>query len=419
MMIAARNGFAVRSKIDTVAICESATPFTDLRDVLPRFKNNVDLARKTLVYQGQDANNKPIGILIPDTWTASNGATVYDDPIMCVDVKMYEDENGVQHLGAKLQRVYACAEAVQFDAAETVVECDSSTETVAEANMGYYGWAKVYDPTAAYAVNSYCSYNGAAYKCTSAIATGGEAWNPDHWTAQATVVKSALVLLSSLTTGDPLPYSEYMSIQKNGLKDSSKNIFAYGDNNWARSGLRQYFNSSANAGAWWASTHTGDVAPSRLNSVRGYMAGCSANLLAALSDGNGGYKKVMVDCGGNNYQDASVASRVADTFFLSSRTEMDGSSMSNDGTVDVYWKWAAKAANGGVDVNPSDYTTILSNLRVTKSVTAKTGSAVIARLRSAVRGASYYAWYVGTAGKLNSGTASYASAGAPACVIYK
>ena len=409
------------ANIDTVAICESATPFTDLRDTLALFGMNAEAARNALVYQGQDTTTgKPIGILIPDTWTASNGATVYDDPIMCVDVKMYEDENGVQHLGAKMQRVYACAEAVQFDAAETVVECDNSTETVAEANMGYYGWAKVYDPTAAYAVNSYCSYNGAAYKCTTAIPAGGEAWNPDHWTAQATVVKSALILLSSLTTGDPLPYSDYLSIQKNSLKDSSKNIFAYGDNNWARSGQRQYFNSSAAAGAWWISTHTGDVAPSNHNSVRGYMAGCSANLLAALSDGNGGYKKVMVDCGGNNYQDASVASRVADTFFLSSRTEMDGSPMSNDGTVDVYWKWAAKAANGGVDVNPSDNTTILNNLRVTKSVTAKTGSAVVARLRSANRGTSCYAWVVFTAGALNDYgyVASYAFAGAPACVIY-
>lgn len=410
------------ANIDTVAICESSTPFTDLRDTLALFGTNAEAARNALVYQGQDTTTgKPIGILIPDTWTASNGTTVYDDPIMCVDAKMYEDENGVQHLGAKLQRVYACAEAGQFDAAETVVECDSSTETVAEANMGYYGWAKVYDPTAAYAVGSFCSYNGAAYKCKTAIPAGGEPWNPDHWFAFTGIDKAALVSLSSLTTGDPLPYSDYLSIKKNGLKDSSIGIFTYGDNNWARSGQRQYFNRSDAPGAWWISTHTGDVAPSNHNNVRGYMAGCSADLLAALSDGNGGYKKVMVDCGGSSYQDAGVASRVADTFFLSSRTEMYGSAMSNDGTVDVYWKWAAKAANGGTDVNPSNNTTILNNLRATKSVKEKTGSAVSTRLRSAARDSSNLTWNVYAAGDLNYGGLSFTSnavAGAPACVIY-
>lgn len=403
--------------IDTVAICESSTPFTDLRDTLALFGTNAEAARNALVYQGTNSETgKPIGILIPDTWTASNGSTVYDDPIMCVDVKMYEDENGVQHLGAKLQRQYACAEAVQFDAAETTVTCDSSTETTAVADMAYYGWAAVYDSTKTYALNTYCSYSGAAYKCTTAIESA-EAWNPDHWTAQATIVRSALVLLS-LNTGDALPYSNYLSIEKNALKDSSKNIFSYGDNNWARSGQRQYFNSSAAAGAWWVSTHVGDVAPSQHGTVRGYMAGCSANLLAALSDGNGGYKKVMVDCGGNSYQDGGVASRVADTIFLSSRTEMYGSSMTNDGTADAYWGLAAKAANNGTAVSPNDNNGILNALRVTKSVTSKTGNAVYARLRSANRGYSYYAWHVTTSGNLNYYYASHAYAGAPACVIY-
>ena len=410
--------------IDTVAICESATPFTDLKDTLLLFGSNVEAARSALVYQGtNDQTGKPIGILIPDTWTATNGTTVYDDPIMCVDVKMYEDENGVQHLGAKLQRVYACAEAVAFDAAETVVQCDSTTEAVVEENMGYYGWAPVYDATKAYAVNDYCSYGGAAYKCTTAIASGGEAWNPDHWTAQTSVVKSALVLLNpwngtGLADGDTLPYSDYLSIHKNTLKDSSKNIFSFGYNNWAESGNRQYYNSEAGVNAWWTAQHVGDVAPGKLTTVRGYMAGLSANLKLALSDGNGGYKKVKIESGKNSITDRDVASVTYDTIFLSSRTEEYGTAMTNDGTADAYWKMAADKALAPSTSSPNDNNATLNALRVTRSVTNKTGSSVGVRLRSASRGNSYYTWYVDASGGLYASNAYYDLAGAPACVIY-
>lgn len=47
-------------------------------------------------------------------------------------------------------------------------------------------WANTadeYDATAAYAVGDYCLYEGDLYKCNTAIATGGEAWNSTHWTA--------------------------------------------------------------------------------------------------------------------------------------------------------------------------------------------------------------------------------------------
>lgn len=39
-----------------------------------------------------------------------------------------------------------------------------------------------YDPTAAYAVRDLCIHDNKLMKCTTAIATGGEAWNDAHWT---------------------------------------------------------------------------------------------------------------------------------------------------------------------------------------------------------------------------------------------
>ena len=38
-----------------------------------------------------------------------------------------------------------------------------------------------YDPSGSYAVGNYCIYEGSLYKNTTAIAEGGEAWNPEHW----------------------------------------------------------------------------------------------------------------------------------------------------------------------------------------------------------------------------------------------
>ena len=40
-----------------------------------------------------------------------------------------------------------------------------------------------YSQTSEYAVDDLTRYGGTIYKCTTAIGEGGEAWNPDHWTA--------------------------------------------------------------------------------------------------------------------------------------------------------------------------------------------------------------------------------------------
>ena len=42
--------------------------------------------------------------------------------------------------------------------------------------------ADEYDSTSAYAVGDFCIKDGLFYKCNTAIATGGEAWNSAHWT---------------------------------------------------------------------------------------------------------------------------------------------------------------------------------------------------------------------------------------------
>lgn len=68
--------------------------------------------------------------------------------------------------------------------------------------------APEYDATSTYEIGDYCIYSGMLYKCNTAIATGGEAWNAAHWTQ----VSVSSELHNSLT----------------GL-----NIMSYGNSTWA------------------------------------------------------------------------------------------------------------------------------------------------------------------------------------------
>ena len=63
---------------------------------------------------------------------------------------------------------------------------------------------------------------------------------------------------------------------------SDSNIQKYGWNRWSYSGIRQWLNSNANKGSWWTSTHTGDVAPTQLSSVNGFMKGLPIDFLNML-----------------------------------------------------------------------------------------------------------------------------------------
>lgn len=51
----------------------------------------------------------------------------------------------------------------------------------AEAGRLRANFAGTYSTSSAYAVGSYCIYQGDLYRCTTAISSSGEAWNASHW----------------------------------------------------------------------------------------------------------------------------------------------------------------------------------------------------------------------------------------------
>lgn len=73
---------------------------------------------------------------------------------------------------------------------------DQQIASIAGAMLfkGTIGDAEAYSSSSAYAVGDYCTYTSDSatnlYRCTSAIAEGGETWNADHWTQVDRTVSS-------------------------------------------------------------------------------------------------------------------------------------------------------------------------------------------------------------------------------------
>lgn len=285
-------------------------------------------------------------IEIADIWK-DDGDNPIEDPMIIVDVKAWETIDGEIKVGAKLQRKYATLKAIQFDAPEQEV----ATEEFAEQGVYYIG-------------------------------------------------KNSANALSKLNlkTGDAVPYDSYVTIYRNKYNDTS--IVTNGHNRYEYSAWRQYLNSSAPLGEWWRRMHAGQMPPAGAD-TRGYMAGCSEALLAAI-------KRVKITTYAASL-DGNDVYGLFDYFHLSSGTEFNGAVNTNEGTVDKYW---IDRMGGLVESNAA-----IAG-RIIRKVTAKTGGGVNVWSRSAARSVSSYVWYVNAAGQLSTNYASNQYAGCPACVIF-
>lgn len=286
------------------------------------------------------------------------------DPMVCTDIQEVEDADGGKHLGAVMMRLYGTRYDIVFDAANQEV----ATEETAQAGVYYYGLA-----------------------------------------AGQTSVTAANLTLLNLAEGAPIPYGDYSKVFKNAYRDTTKNILLYGHNRYETSAYRQYLNSDADKGQYWHQVHIGQVRPSSYN-YHGYMAGCSADLLAAAKP----VKRVVM---ANTVCDGGATYEVCDKFFLPTVRDFFGTDNADE-TYQQFEYWLKII--GDNSVFPSNNNDAINPFRQIRRLSAKTGSAVALRLRSAGRGYSYIVWYVNTSGYLtgNSGGATFAYASVPACVIY-
>lgn len=350
----------------------------------------------------EEAKRLFLGKEFEDTYTRFDGVQ-YSNPMVVVDAREYEDGDGCKHLGLVLQRKYASYNDIVFDAPEHEV----ATEETAIDGLYYYGWTvPEYDASKTYNSGVRAKFNGKIYSARVKISTP-EPWNTEHWTE--TTIPNDIAQLSwiSLLAGDTVPYDSYDMIFHNAVKDTTKNILVNGYNRWKDSAFRQYLNSDKNAGEWWEPQHEGDSQPSSATAYRGYLAGCSAALLAAI-------KPVKTTTWANTTTDGGVKDYTIDKFFLPSGIEMFGE-VNRDGTTEVegllspYWK----EVTGYESPNNAAKPTRIQYRENNHS------SASVVWLRSPYRGTSYRVWLVYTSGQLNNYDSAYSAyACVPACVIY-
>ena len=456
-----------------------------------------------------------IGVELPDVWTKDNGTDTVDDPLIVVDFGEQVGEDNEPFVGATLMRKWATVNSIQFDnrnqevAAETTAQSglyyygwaapySSSSAYAKDTNFCTYDnrlwkcataiaaggeewnaahWTAVgwltnsitttssqilpFDETANYEAGSLCLYTDVErgftgiYKCANAVEAGE--WDETEWAIQVFDIAEASLAKQSLATGAALPtgYAALFRTSLNAGGTYVQNAIRYGHNNYGTSAYRQYLNSAAGVGEWWEQKHAGQVAPYNpgTTTVRGYMAGCSEELLGLV-------KKVKVPCYANgNTDSAQGAYTTLDKFFLPSGTNMCGSVNANEGRVFPYmvdyivealvdagktveeYNSAAVSEVGKIYVNrisglfyvsngSGGYTNVTNDDRTNTTTggliasnrrrfsVTNHSSAVNARLRSAYRGHSGYAWNVNSFGNLNgSGHAYTAYVSVPACVI--
>lgn len=384
-----------------------------------------------------------VGIEISDTWTDTDGITVYQDPMIVVDVQPVKDAYGDEHLAAILMRKYATKYDIQFDGAESQAE-GYATEETAIAGRYYWGYGATYSQKT-YAVNAYCGYNGGIFQCTTAV-SAAEEFDPAKWSLKDAVYYSAektyavgdyaktggkiyqcatavetpedfdeskwtyiqnsayqanALVYVSYNAGATINYAAYAALYHTDVSSSNKDYFQYGYNNWEYSAIRQYLNSAGGIGEWWNPAHVGDCPPSQRNAVKGYKAGCSAALLEYA-------KPVQVPV----YPWNKTGEYTVDQIWLPSVTQMFGATNDNEGYAFKKVQDNCNSISGWTTANNGN-----TSARIYRRVSA-TGSAATLWLRSANRGYSSSVWYVGASGVIGSSGAHSSYAGAPACAIY-
>lgn len=379
-----------------------ATPVATLREI------------HEIVRQGEAPNVFSYGDQIMLNY--NDGTNDYVLPWDIVAFGNYELEDGETRPGMVVQSHYAM-QGVQFDASEAIYVASSAMP------------AGTYNFTIGTNWGTHC-VAGKIYQFTTMkeIPAGGQVvvgrnnqiytWGapdnaPSTWKVHTFASNSATTPLdtnlevtegsSGTSLGSIASNTKYSTSGVNNLQRAG-----YGYNRWSQSANRQFYNSSAAAGAWWAPQNPFDRAPEQLETVRGFMAGFDEDFLNII-------KPVKVTTALNTVSDSDIGASEStyDTFFLPSLEQeyIVPQLAGVEGDFFPYWKerlgLTSPQAQGSAGTNAR---------HIRYAYNAKT-SAQRCRLRSVYRGGAGNTWYVHTAGFADSSLATNAFRGCPACVI--
>ena len=332
------------NRIDLLEKIETAREFTpaQLQEIAAR---------------GLAAEYFSIGDIIYIDWTDKKPTTpvTYKVPHVVVHIGDVYDANNVKHEGALwLMWMYATPQAIPFDAAEAIVETESTFQS------GYYYYTK----------------------------------NADNSFTEQTV-----------TAGNTIPSgATYYKHVRTGMAARLR----YGSNDWSESAYRQWLNSAGGKGGWWTAQHESDVAPSEATNTPGFLTGYSDDWLAI-------FKPVKVVTALNTACDEGRDVITYDKFFLPSLEQMYGEPQKAD-VEGAYWEYWKEET--GYDAPTNGSASNVVDARKIPSISAPDGASFIVRLRSAYRSATTSVWYVYTAGYINLSAATTSYRAQPACVIY-
>lgn len=189
---------------------------------------------------------------------------------------------------------------------------------------------------------------------------------------------------------------------RNGNLNSTQEM-AYGWNRWKMSAIRQYLNSDAGVGAWWAAQDEWDIAPDELKTKAGFLSGVPQEIINAM-------KPVKVATYTNTVQDGGEADVTYDKVFLLSLEEIYVSpQIKGEGEYHEYWKQKSGSTTPlqQYGTYPKMITYAVENHVSPQNV----------RLRSATRGGANNTWYVYASGTVSYSSAIWASRFSPAWVI--
>lgn len=238
--------------------------------------------------------------------------------------------------------------------------------------------------------------------------TNGRAWNVY---AKGSTTSKQSGTTSKGTDGTSLGTIGAVNANRTNGQLNGISRVVYGSGRWSTSAQRQYLNSTASAGNWWTAQHGWDRPPAAAATLRGFLAGCSAEFLSIL-------EPVEVVTALDSQGDYTETTETTlDRIFLPSLQEMyiNPQLAGVEGEDWDYFKDLAEEA--GLSGKFAQYDTY--PILITYNAAAQ-NSPVNVRVRSCPRGNASNTWHVGAIGNVNYYYTAYnAVRGCPACKIKK
>ena len=362
-------------------------------------------ALKKLIDDDLAPSQYPVGSQFYDTWAKTDQV----DLTVPWDVVHYNSAGDMF-----LKWHYAYPDGVPFDAPEAIFYAGSGGLAAGTYHIPIgiaYGTGWTVGKSIQFTLNSAMDEGDQLFiNCGTDNAndpTNGRTWNV--YAAGSTVSKDTGTT-SNGTSGTSLGTIGNVNAHRTNGQLNAISRVVYGSGRWKESAVRQYLNSAAAANNWWTMQNAWDRPPSVAATMRGFLAGCSAEFLSIL-------EPVEVVTALNTQEGfAEETETTMDRIFLPSLQEMyvtpqlagvEGEDW------DYFKELAAEAGRTGKYAQYGTYPELITYNA------GDTSSPVYVWLRSCSRGNATFAWYVYTSGNVSYVSACVAYRGCPACKIKK